>query len=416
MNGWDAGSSARRPAAYSLYTRQEHVSEATSVRTLSMRLAMKAAAIGVAMSLFAGAATAAVIKIDEDTEFKVGLHLQTRISFLDEDVVGGDRDEARVDANIRRVYFYFGGEISPKFQYFAILAGDKMGQAGVDAAKVGAGTGLAIRDAWVTLALIPELKVQLGRMYVPFFRGFGSQAAFAVQPLDLSDIQLGGISPNRRAARDDGVTVWGNIDGGTLQYRLALMDSVDAPAKPADGTAKPTQRLAGRVVLNLISKEPGWFTKGAHLDGDGIVSVGVGFETIHEFDGANDHTGVGGDVYVSYPVGEALQVIAEAGGTVIDQNDVKCTGTYTYANVGVVLKDLDTPVGFLHPYVRFEKSDLDEAVAVAPGGSEEEMSVGVHCYPNGLSHSYKITLDLRQITPHGGESFNRGTMQFQVSF
>lgn len=100
----------------------------------------------------------------------------------------------------------------------------------------------------------------------------------------------------------------------------------------------------------------------------------------------------------------------------IDQSDVKWTGTYTYGNVGVVLKNLDTPVGFLHPYVRFEKFDVDEAVPVAPGGSEKEMSVGVHCYPNGLSHSYKATLDLTQVTPHGGEGFNRGTMQFRVSF
>lgn len=381
-----------------------------------MRFVLKTAAVGVALSLFAGAASAAVIKVGEDKEFKVGLHLQTRISLLDEDVVGGDRDEARVDASIRRAYFYFGGKVSPKFQYFAILAGDKMGQAGVDGAKVGVGTGLALRDAWVTLALKPELKVQLGRMYVPFFRGFGSQAAFAIQPLDLSDMQVGAMSPGRRAARDDGVTVWGNIDGGTVQYRLALMDNIDGPLKPADGTAKATQRLAGRVVLNLISKEPGWFTSGAHLDGDGIVSVGAGFETIPEFDGVNDHTGVGGDAYVSYPVGEALQVIAEAGGAIIDQSDVKWTGTYMYANAGVVLKDLDTPVGFLHPYVRIEKFDLDEAVATAPSGAEKEMSVGVTCYPNGLSHSYKATLDMTQVTPHGGESFNRGTLQFQVSF
>ena len=381
-----------------------------------MTLAMRTATIAVALSLVAGAATAAVIRIDDNKEFKVGLHLQTQLQFLDEDVVGGDRDEARIDANVRRAYFYFGGKVAPKFQYFAILAGDKMGQAGVDAAKVGAGTGLAIRDAWVTLALKPELKIQLGRMYVPFFRGFGSQAAFAIQPLDLSDIQLGGISPNRRAARDDGVTVWGNIDGGTVQYRLALMDSIDAPARPADGTAKATQRLAGRVVLNLISKEPGWFTKGAHLDGDGIASVGVGFETIPEFDGTHDHTAMGGDLYCSHPLGDSLQVIAEAGGAVVDQGDVAWTGTYMYANAGVVLKDVDTPVGFLHPYVRFEKFDLDDAVATAPKGSEKEMSLGVHCYPNGLSHSYKATVDLTQVTPRGGESFNRGTVQFQVSF
>jgi hypothetical protein len=385
-----------------------------------MRLAMKAAAAALALSLVTGAATAAVIKVGDDKEFKVGLHLQTRLTVLDEDVVGGDRDEMRVDGNIRRAYFYFGGKVSPKFQYFAILAGDKMGQAGVDGAKVGVGTGLAIRDAWVTLALKPELKIQLGRMYVPFFRGFGSQAAFAIQPLDLSDMQVGAMSPGRRAARDDGVTVWGNIDGGTYQYRLALMDNVDGPAKPADGgTAKATQRLAGRVVANFITKEPGWFTKGAHLDGDGIVSVGAGFETIPEFDGVNDHTGMGGDVYVSYPVGEALQVIAEAGGAIIDQSagdtKVKWTGTYMYGNAGVVLKDLETPVGFLHPYVRFEKFEADEDVA-APTSADKEMSVGVTCYPNGLNHSYKATLDVTQVTPRGKDSFNRGTLQFQVSF
>ncbi len=373
-----------------------------------MRLAMKAAAAALALSLVTSAATAAVIK--------VGMHLQTRLTVLDEDVVGGDRDEMRVDGNIRRAYFYFGGKVSPKFQYFAILAGDKMGQAPLDKPAVGLGTGLAIRDAWVTLALKPELKIQLGRMYVPFFRGFGSQAAFAIQPLDLSDMQVGAMSPGRRAARDDGVTVWGNIDGGAYQYRLALMDASDGPAKPADGTAKATQRIAGRVVANFISKEPGWFTKGAHLDGDGIVSVGAGFGRIPEFDGVNDHTGIGGDVYVSYPVGEALQVIAEAGGAVIDQSDVKWTGTYMYANAGAVLKDLETPVGFLHPYVRYEKFDLDGAVTTPPAGSEEEMSVGVTCYPNGLNHSYKATLDVTQVTPHGKDSFNRGTLQFQVSF
>lgn len=96
-----------------------------------------------------GVAQAVELKIADGAIVNVGLRVQTWAQWTEHGAADGS-DKA--DFSARRVYFYAGGKISPAVAYFAHIAGDRLGQDGVDTPSLGLGTGLALRDGWMTEA------------------------------------------------------------------------------------------------------------------------------------------------------------------------------------------------------------------------------------------------------------------------
>ncbi|MCC7264267.1 MAG: hypothetical protein IT369_17290, partial [Candidatus Latescibacteria bacterium] len=89
------------------------------------------------------------------------------------------------DFMLRRVYFSLKGERGPRLGFFTHLAADRVGQQGLDDPGVGLGSGIALRDAWISLTLSEAFKVQLGRMYVPLTRNYGTTSTKAMLTTDL---------------------------------------------------------------------------------------------------------------------------------------------------------------------------------------------------------------------------------------
>lgn len=376
-----------------------------------MHSCRRATVVASVVLLLAGgaSASAAVIPIDETRHLTASLKAQTRMTYEEGRVVDGAQTDGRFDGSVHRMYVILGGQMNPRLSMLAIFAGNRVGQAGRDASAIGVGTAFAVRDAWVRMDVSDALRVQVGRMYVPFLRCFGTEGSFAIQTLDLPSHQAGGLIPGLRAARDDGAVAWGNLSGGTAQYRVGVMDGSDASSGGAP-------RLAGRLVLNLLRPEPGWFTTAAHLSGDGIVSVGAGVDYLAGFnaDGA-DHLGVTGDVYCSVPVTPDLRAIAEGSLTAVDQDDTAWSGTHYSGTLGIVVATSASPAGPVHPYVAYQKLRPANAV-VDPPTKDTEFSVGVNFYPGRLEHAFKITLDWTRVTPRDEPSYGRATAQTQLSF
>ena len=71
------------------------------------------------------------------------------------------------DFVIRRAYVYLNGTLPTQHvSFFAHVAGDRVGQQGLDNPGLGLGTGIAVRDAWVAREPTPAFRVQAGRMLV----------------------------------------------------------------------------------------------------------------------------------------------------------------------------------------------------------------------------------------------------------
>ncbi len=183
------------------------------------------------------------------------------------------------DFMIRRTYLSVQGTVSPQLSFFVHYAGDRIGQEGLDNPGAGLGTGLALRDAWVTYKLLEDdLMIQVGRMYIPFTRNYGTTSTKALLTTELDWGQGGlrsGIFYPSKVGRDDSVTIWGNVFDDKFQYRLMVGEGQEG------NTANPDDhiRIAGRLSLNLFDPETGWFNKETYLGKKKILAIGGGFDS-----------------------------------------------------------------------------------------------------------------------------------------
>ncbi len=125
-------------------------------------------------------------KLDDERWFEVGARVQAWYQSVHEE--GAPHMN---DFMARRAYLYVQGQVAPKLTFFTHIAGDRLGQQGVDTAGSGLGTGFSLRDGWIAYAPFEELKIQLGRMYIPFTRSFGTESTFTLLTVDLPFMQGG---------------------------------------------------------------------------------------------------------------------------------------------------------------------------------------------------------------------------------
>lgn len=180
------------------------------------------------------------------------------------------------DFMLRRVYVGLEGRRSERLSFFTHLAVDRLGQQGLDQPGSGLGSGLAVRDAWVRYDFHDALRVQMGRMYVPLTRSYGTTSTRYLLTGDLPFLQggiRGSIFYAGKVGRDDGVVLWGPLASGRLQYRLMVAEGVEGADNPDDRL-----RFAGRVSLYLRGLEEGWFNKGTYLGTRNVLALGAGFD------------------------------------------------------------------------------------------------------------------------------------------
>ena len=167
--------------------------------------------------------------------------------------------------------------MTPELSFFLHFAGDKLGMDEMknDSGK-GLGSGLALRDGWINYKLLgDDLMVQVGRMYIPFTRNYGTTSTKSLLTTDL-DWGQGGLRSSifypSNIGRDDAVTLWGNVLGDKLQYRFMVGDGEETDAKNPDDS----MRYAGRLSYNFFDSETKWFNAGTYLGKKQILALGVG--------------------------------------------------------------------------------------------------------------------------------------------
>lgn len=188
-------------------------------------------------------------------------------------------DDTLNDFLIRRCYFYIKGTVTPELSFFLHLAGDKLGMDEInDSSGDGLGSGIALRDGWITYKLLGnDLMVQVGRMYVPFTRNYGTTSTKAMLTADLDWGQAGlrsGIFYPSTIGRDDAITLWGNVLQDKLQYRLMVGDGEEDDVKNPDDN----MRFAGRLSYNVFDPETAWFNAETYLGKKHVLALGAGFD------------------------------------------------------------------------------------------------------------------------------------------
>jgi hypothetical protein len=74
-----------------------------------------------------------------------------------------------------------------------------------------------------------------------------------------------------RNGRDNGVTAWGQVGGGKFKYFLSAFN--------LDSRSETTSPLwSGRLVLDLLDPEPGYYNQSSYFGDKDIIAIGAGFQ------------------------------------------------------------------------------------------------------------------------------------------
>ena len=360
---------------------------------------------------------------DGDISLSVGYWAQGWYQYVDPE----DGEEIH-DFMIRRTYFSVSGTATPELSFFMHYAGDRIGQQGVDNSSYGLGTGLALRDAWINYKVLgDDLMIQVGRMYIPFTRNYGTTSTKALLTTELDWGQGGirsGIFYPSKVGRDDSVTLWGNVLSDKLQYRLMVGEGVEGfkadnpdtiDTNEASGNPDDNLRFAGRISLNLFDTETGWFNKGTNLGQKTILAIGGGFDYQQDLvwgDKQDDYAAFTADIHLDMPMGEGAVTA-----------DVAYIGIENSVN-GITSSDLTAgkdgniitgQLGFLfnqniQPFVHAE--------IIMPDASEAEdtnvYGAGLNYYIKGLAN--KLTLEYTLVDSDNDEIGETDIITVQAAF
>jgi len=316
------------------------------------------------------------VKINKQTKGEIGIWMQTWYQWVEDGLKRGADYEDMNDFMIRRAYMYLKGQVTDYVSFFCHVASDKVGMEmpdgkNLDKSGMGLGTGVAWRDLWITLNLNEAFKIQMGRMYVPLTRAYGTTSTKCMLTADLPFLQggsRGGIFYAQKVGRDDGLTLWGNLLDGHLQYRFMISEGVEGNNNPKDNL-----RYVGRVAVSLLEPEKGWFNKGTYLGKKKVLSIGFGMDRQNDLklggkEGQDNRVWTT-DLFFDHPVGEGA-VTVEAAYIDIDNCTQKMPDLYGdleagddaqnwYVNVGYLVPGSIGP-GRLKPYVRYETVDVED--------------------------------------------------------
>ena len=355
----------------------------------------------ISQSAFAGVRT----KLDDDRWFELGFRIQGWYQSVSE-----AKTPHINDFMLRRAYLYMEGQVYRNVTIYTHLAGDRIGQDGVDTPGSGLGTGFAVRDAWIAYSPFNELKIQAGRMYIPFTRAFGTESTFTLLPLDIPVVQ-GGVRAKTffpsNVGRDDGVTVWGNLSKGLIQYRAGVFDG-----QQGSQNSKKHPRTAARISISPLEPEEKWFNRGNYLGAKKVLSIGVGFDMQQDLKWATDrptanYSAWTTDLFFDHPVGSSAVNFEWAYTGMKNSQEYGDAKTW-YAQGGFLVPPF-TKAFRLQPYVRYETVYRNRAADTQYAGA------GVNFLFK--QHDLKLTLQFDKFMPESGsqeKSKSIFTVQMQV--
>lgn len=342
-------------------------------------------------------------QINESTKGEINFWTQAWYQYVEDakDSNGdGILDKDVNDFMIRRAYFSISGEATPYLGFFTHIAADRIGQDGLDNSSLGLGSGVAFRDLWITLKHSDALKLQVGRMYVPFTRNYGTTSTKSLLTTDL-DWTQGGVRGNifypSKVGRDDSATLWGNLMNDKFQYRLMVGEGVESSSQNPDDNF----RFAGRVSVNFFDTEKGWFNQGTYLGKKHILAVGLGADTQElEFGGqAKDYFAWTADIHYDKPLSNGGAITAEAAYINIESGANSITYTQfgsgddgaIYSLKAGYLFPGQIGIGQLQPFAHYEYIDVDEI------GKDDTSVYGIGLNYFFKGHANKLSFDVAYV-------------------
>ena len=125
------------------------------------------------------------------------------------------------------------------------------------------GNDIVVLDAILKLEFHDYFNLWLGRFLPPSDRANLSGPYF-----QNAWTYPGGVHayPSVYAGRNDGLAIWGQVNGGQFKYQVGAFDM---------GGGTPDPRLAARLTLNLLDPEPGYYNSSTYYGSKDVLAIGA---------------------------------------------------------------------------------------------------------------------------------------------
>ncbi len=137
------------------------------------------------------------------------------------------------------------------------------------------GTNVRLLDAVIKLEFSDLFNVWFGHFLPPTDRANLSGPYFQ----NAWNYPVGQhLYPSDYAGRNDGIAYWGQAGGGKFKWQIGLFDVIGVT----------TPRIAGRLTLNLLDPEPGYYNSSTYYGSKDILAIGAVLHHISEPGGDPD--------------------------------------------------------------------------------------------------------------------------------
>ena len=332
----------------------------------------------------------AVIKVNEDVNFKFGVLGQFQADWLEDPV----NDDTTQNLFIRRARLLFGGQVAKNVTFFIETDAPNLGKTLPGGKNIS--PGVILQDAYGEFKLHDAFALDAGLMFIPFSRN-SLQTGAALLPIDYGPFTFSTSAPTQSSTgRDTGFQAKGYLLETRLEYRLGAFQGVRDPA------SHRSFRYAGRVQYQLLEPEAmGFFYTGTYLGTKKVMAVGAGF------DSQDDYQAYDADIFTDYPIGPGA-VTAQFAFNRIDGGTTLLTlpkQNVVLLELGYFLRDLK-----LTPVLQY----TNRGVIDTSTGDETRWSIGLNYWWRG--HNANIKGAYARIDPRGLDSQNEFTIQLQLFY
>lgn len=190
-------------------------------------------------------------------------------------------DDSTVDKSffLRRSRIMLKGQVAKNVTFF--METDDFNAGKDDTSNKGSsGTGLFTQDAFINYKIANELQVAVGMILLPFMH-HNRQSAVSLLGVDYNTAFVGAGLKNTNVWRDYGLELRGLLLGGLIDYRVGVFQGRDRASLEDEGLNTNTHdypRYTGRIQINALDPETGFFYSGNYLGTKKIVSFGAGLD------------------------------------------------------------------------------------------------------------------------------------------
>lgn len=225
-------------------------------------------AIGVIGALFTGPVALADTTWGDDAgpSLTLGAGLRTSFSAFEDGSPSGDSFSK--DFEVDSIRLYLNGQLLPYLGFTFNTERD-------------AGGSLELLDLIARFEPNDLFNVWVGRLLPPTDRS-NLSGPFFLGAWTFPTVQA---FPSEFVGRDDGLSIWGQVDGGSFKYQVGAFEGfnrnvfttgsdglVSASANPNDDD---NLLYAGRLTLNLWDPEPGYYNASSYFGAKDILAIGL---------------------------------------------------------------------------------------------------------------------------------------------